>query len=169
MEITELSLGESSQVVHVERVAEVRDYALALAQQAKSNLNILSYDLDHLVYDRPSFIEAVRGIVAGNRQASVKILIMDSSKIIQQGHRLVELARRVSSYVSIRKLNNDATNLMDAYLIADEIGLVYRRHAPRYEGFTNFNDRGQCRKLLNIFNNAWEKSLPDPELRRLYL
>jgi hypothetical protein len=53
--------------------------------------------------------------------------------------------------------------------VADETGLVFRKQAHRYEGIVNFNDRGRCRQVLSDFNDSWEKSAPDPELRRLHL
>jgi hypothetical protein len=93
----------------------------------------------------------------------------DSSKVVTRGHRIIELARQLSSFIEIRKINTDLKNISDAFLVGDETALVYRKQAQRYEGFVNFNDRGRCRQVLADFRDSWEKAAPDPELRRLHI
>jgi len=165
----EYTLGQTDNIIHLERIEENRNTALAIAQQTKRTLHIVSYDLDPKIYNTAAFISAVRSIAVGSRRAKISILINDTSTVVTQGHRLIELARQLSSFIEIRKRHPQEQEFNEAYLIGDETALIYRKNGRRYEGFANFNDRGKCRQTLSDFNSAWEKSDPTPELRRLHI
>jgi hypothetical protein len=169
MDFSEYKLGENDRVIHLDTMDENRDATIAVAQQCQRTLTIQSYDLDPIIYDNTDFIEAVRQIAVSSTRADIKILIEDSRKIISSGHRFIELARQLSSFIEIRKINTDLKTVSEAFLIADETALIYRRQPQRYEGFVNFNERGRCRLLLADFRDSWEKAAPDPELRRLHI
>ena len=169
MDFSEYKLGENDKVIHLDTMDESRNAAIAVTLQCQRTLAIQSYDLDPIIYDNADFIEAVRQIAVSSTRADIKILIEDSRKIISSGHRLIELARQLSSFIEIRKINTDLKTVSEAFLIADETALIYRRQPQRYEGFVNFNERGRCRLLLADFKDSWEKAAPDPELRRLHI
>ena len=165
MNFNEYKIGDQDKVIHLETMDDNRNVVTAIAQQCQRTLHIQSYDLDPLIYDTSEFVEAVRQIAVNSTRANIQILIEDSSKIIHNGHRIIELTRRLTSFMEIRKINTDLKTLSDAFLI----GVVYRRQIHRYEGFANFNDRGRCRQLLADFKDSWEKAAPDAELRRLHI
>ena len=169
MDFSKYKLGENDKVIHLDSMDDNRDAAIAVTQQCQRTLVIQSYDLDPIIYDNADFIEAVRQVAVNSNRADIKILIEDSRKIVSSGHRIIELARQLSSYIEIRKINIDLKTLSEAFLIADETALIYRRQPQRYEGFVNFNERGRCRLLLADFKDSWEKATPDPELRRLHI
>jgi hypothetical protein len=169
MDFSEYKLGEHDKVIHLETMDDNRNAVNAVAQQCQRTLQIQTYDLDPLVYDNPNFIEAVRQIAVTSSRASIQILLEDSRKVVAYRHRIIELARQLSTYIEIRKINTDLKHITDAFLVGDETALVYRKQAQRYEGFVNFNDRGRCRQILADFRDSWEKSAPDPELRRLHI
>jgi hypothetical protein len=54
-------------------------------------------------------------------------------------------------------------------MIVDEVGLIRRAHNDRFEGAAEFNNPGESRLLIKTFNELWERSQPEPELRRLHL
>lgn len=169
MDLSEYKIGEQDKVIHLDSMEDNRNAAIAIARQCKHSVILQSYDLDSIIYDETDFIEAIRQIAVGSSRASVKILIEDSSKIITNGHRLIELMRRATSFVQIHKINTDLKTLSDAFLICDETALIYRKQTHRYEGFVNFNDRGRCRQIIADFHDSWGKSTPESEFRRLHI
>jgi len=169
IDMNEYKLGQTNHIIHVERIEENRRAALAIAQQSVRTLHIVSHDLDPLIYDNTDFINAVRTVAVSGRRAKITMLINDSRKIITQGHRLIELARHLSSFIEIRKTTPGLRETNEAYIIGDETALLYRQFGKCYDGFANFNDKRKCRQTLNNFKGVWGKSQPDPELRRLYI
>lgn len=161
-------IGESKEKILVESIDENRAAALALAQQAKKSLHIFSHDLDAMVYDNSEFLEAAKNLAIAHKHSFIHIIIHDSRKIVQQSHRLVELSRRLSSSIHIRKTPTELKSHTEAFCIADETAILRRVLDNRYEGYVNFYDRLECKNILDFFKIAWEKSTPDPELRRLH-
>lgn len=168
-DFSQYRLGESRQRITLETIDDNRHAAHALAGQACRSLHIFSHDLDPMVYDNGEFLEAVKALAIGHRHARVQIIIQDSRKIIERGHRIIELGRRLSSSIHIRKTPPEMKTHAQAFLIADKTGVLYRTVGDRFEGYANFDDRFECKNLLDFFTAAWEHSAPDPELRRLHI
>ncbi len=141
--------------------------ALALVRQCKSKLAILSKDLDPFIYEQPEFIKAVRQLVTKRRNVAVRILAFEPEIIVQRGHKLVDLAGRISSHIEIRKPAKQYQSFNEALLIVDDTGYLFRENADRYNGSVNFNDRRNSKHMLEVFNNIWEASEPDPNFRRM--
>lgn len=167
--IENFELGETGIQAPVGGIADNRMAALAMAQQAKRSLRIMTRDLDAPIYNTRDFTDAVTKLAARSRYSIILILIRDSSNVVANGHRIVELAYRLSSKIKLRKTCNEYQNYNEAFLIADDVGFIHRKIADRYEGIVNFKDSLQARSLAKFFDKVWEKSEPDPELRRLYL
>jgi len=168
-DFNESVLGESKQKILLETIEENRLAAIALATQANRSLHIFSYDLDPMIYDNSEFFEAVKQLAIGHSHAQIQIIIQDSRKVIEKGHRIIELARRLSSNIHIRKTPAEMKSYSQAFLIADKTGLLYRTIGDRFEGYVNFDDRFECKNMLDFFATTWEHSAPDPELRRLHI
>ena len=162
-------LGEHNQLIHLDTSDEVRKAALGLAGQAQHSVLIWSHDLDPVIYDTHEFVDSLRSLVRDNTRADIKILIRDTGHAVRHGHQLVELSRSLSSIMHIRHISPEVSSGDDAFLIADETGLLYRKEASRYTGYTNFSDRRDARVHILRFKELWEKAHASPELRRLHI
>ncbi len=138
-----------------------------LASLAVLNINVMSRSLDHMVFDRSDIIEAFSKMVRRNRNTSVKILIYDSTKIIKHGHRLINLADRLPSKFSVRKIPKDFTIYNEGLVTADGKGFLFNPQSDRYEGSVSFNDQTKCAELDKTFTDLWHQSEIEPELRRV--
>jgi len=162
-------LGENSDTLSLSLREQHAQLSLQMAQQATRSLHIFTYDLDASVFDNQPFIEATKQLAINNPHSKVYILIQEPRNMILYGHRIVELARRISSHIFLHRANDDDRKRLDNFLIADQLGLIRRPHADRYEGIADFNNPQDSRLFLKYFEEAWERSQPDPELRRLHL
>ncbi|MBW3567319.1 MAG: hypothetical protein KY410_05060 [Proteobacteria bacterium] len=151
----------------VSTAAENRDAALEIAQLARRQLSILTRDLEPQIYDDPDVLDAIRKLALSGSKAKVRVLLVDSTRAIKDGNRLVELSRRVSSCVEIRKPHRDYLDIAEAFMIADEKGLLFRKLATRWEGIVDPADPMQARDRLKLFNEIWQRSHGDPETRQL--
>ncbi len=160
---------ENDGIIHFDSRVDNREFATELVGQATRTLRILTYDLENAIYDNAPFIQAVTTLVKRSRHSKIHILIKESSQAIKNGHRLIELARRFPSFIHLqRPLEEDADSL-DAFIVADESGYIYRRDATRPEGIANFHGPLRARQLRKAFDTVWEKSTPDPEMLRLHV
>ncbi len=161
--------AETGQVAYFETRHENRELAVTLAKQAKHTLRILTHDLESAIYENASFIQAVTQLVTRSRHSKVYILVKDSSQAIIHGHRLIELSRKFSSYIHLHNPSKEDKSFLNAFLVADESGYLYRQNATRHEGTANLHDPFRARELREIFDDLWGRSRPDPEMRRLYI
>ncbi len=99
----------------------------------------------------------------------LRILIEDSTRAVQSGHRLLPLVRRLSSNAQIRKVNPKYPREEDTYLIADKSGLLIRPHRDPYNGYALYNNPARVRVSQSSFDQAWEHSLSDANLRSFLL
>jgi hypothetical protein len=167
--LDELRLGESDTAIDLTTVDDTRCVARAFAAQAKRFLYLFTTDLDGAVYDDEEFVESTAALARSHPRARVLILVQDSTPAVKHGHRLVQLAQRLSSRVEIRQPIVEYRNLRENYLVADGIGYLRRRLPNRYEGKASFYARLAARKLVDQFTEVWEHAHTDPQLRRLHL
>jgi hypothetical protein len=169
LRIDDLRLGETSLEFEVERLTEARAVAHALAAQAQRTLLLHTEDLEPDIFDDSAFLDAVSRLARDHSQSRIWILIHDARKVVQNGHRLIEIARRLSSTIQLRRPAPQYRNNHESFLLVDGCGYLHRPIAARYEGTANFNDPGKVADLEKYFMEVWERSEPDEEIKRLYI
>ncbi|MGA9853368.1 MAG: hypothetical protein WBR15_10610 [Gammaproteobacteria bacterium] len=146
-----------------------RNAALELVSAARTNLALFTRDLEPSIYDTAEFVAAVQQLALHSRFSRIRIVVIDPTAAIKGGHRLVELGRRLTSYIQFRRPSADHAKLSESFLIADETGVLYRPLASRYEGFADPDNPFEARTRLRSFDDIWEQAEPEPEFRRLGL
>lgn len=149
--------------------ATVRAQTLTLASLARRELRILSRELDPFVYDDAQVLAALRDLVLRVRRLAVRILVFDPGPAVRHGHRLIELARRHTSHMEIRRVPAEHHHHTEAFLLADDRGYLLQPLADVWEGTANRADPLTVRRLGADFERLWEVSEQDAELRRLFL
>ncbi len=168
--LNELRLGESlDEVSIVETRKEAYDAILELTKQSSQKLNIISKDLEPLIYNQSDFLEALKNLALNGRRAQIRILVSDVESILNIDHKILYLSSKLSSFIELRKISPEYKNFNKAILIADEVGYLYRENAKRYEGKINFNSHRECKNLLGIFQEIWEVALINKNLRRIHI
>jgi hypothetical protein len=146
---------------------QVCDEVLA---DARRSVRIFAPDLDQQLLNRDRVSELLAGLARRNSSARIRILIADAGQAIADGHRLVYLARRLPSYITIRVLPRDSRSASENWLMTDERTLFWRpdfrhlRHA-----IVHRDDPARCGALQRYFDERWDQSLSDPALRQLHL
>lgn len=141
--------------------------ALELAGSARRSLRIYSYTLDHDVFDNEAFADAVSSLARSGRYADVRILISDPKPLVSRGHRLLQLARRLSSSITIRVLAEHPELPEATYVVRDIDGVVYKPDERSREGFFEPDSRASAKKFVDGFDALWRWGERDPRLRQL--
>ncbi|MGH8402775.1 MAG: hypothetical protein ACRESO_05160 [Gammaproteobacteria bacterium] len=144
-----------------------RDAAVRLVSQARMSLAMFTRDLDPAIYNTEGFAAAVRQLALRSRYAQIRIVVIDPTSAIKDGHRLIELGRRLSSFIEFRRPSAEHAKLPESFLVTDETGLLYRPVASRYEGFVDTANSSEARVRLRLFDEIWAQAEPEPEFRRL--
>ncbi|MBI5462135.1 MAG: hypothetical protein HY941_08140 [Gammaproteobacteria bacterium] len=162
-------LGETAGDYALASRDDNRRAAALLASQARRTIELFTSDLEPALYDQAPFIDALAQLALSSPRARVRILAKDFERTVKEGHRLVELTRRLSSYVEIRRVHEDYRDNNETFLLVDDYGLLHRRHAARFEGTFSCKAPLEVRRLRAFFDEVWNRSEPDADVRRLHL
>lgn len=168
-DFADLTLKEFSETVEIDTSDACRLASLSMARQAVRSIDIVSRHLDPLVYDNQEFEDALSDLVVGSNRARVRILVLQPDALVKQGHRLLGLTQRLTSFMEMRVPAREHRDYNAAFLVVDEIGSIYRSHSDRYEGTVKFNDRVAAMELERQFEGMWTSAVVDVNLRRTYL
>jgi len=141
--------------------------ALRLLQSARERVRILPQraDLRYLAAD--AVIEALRGVLLGNRRARLEILLPPEVARDDHGRALWNLAQRLTSFVAVHRLADADAQVGEAWLTVDERGYLHRAQVERLEALASLEQPTRARDLNQRFASLWLASTPEPELRRL--
>ena len=148
---------------------EVKIMTTALTQQATRRIDILSKHLDPGVFDNPDFIDALKQVSISSKFTKIRILLNDSDPMTKNGHRIIDLIQQLTSSIEVRQISEEYKSYNEAFSLFDGKGVIYLRYADRYDGFANFDRPRLVTELSNFFNEVWEHSVPDSNLRRLHI
>lgn len=162
-------LGKSGGKLDLHGLAAVRDASADLTAQAERSLLLFSRTLDPRIYDQQPFLDGIQRLAMFSEHSRIRILLLDNQRLVKYNHRLLEVARRLTSRIELRRPIAEYAERGDEYLVADLSGYLYREHAGEYDGHADFHDLLQAQQLQDQFDEAWEHAQPDPDLRRLYL
>lgn len=162
-------LGEHRDLLRFKNQAEIRAHALAFLQQARRSLCIYSTDLEAWLYHHSSVQQACTEFLLAHPKNRLRILVQDAGAAVRNGHRLVNLARRLPSNCQIRKLDPDQPVDAMTYLLADADGVLMRPKPAEWMGTVTYHDPGRGRQRQAHFDQAWETSLSEPNLRSFLL
>ncbi len=148
---------------------EVRQAVAKVAALAQRTMSIFTQDLEPGIYDQPQFLEVAKRLVLAKSFARVRVLVADPMRAVREGHALVTLGRRLTSFIEIRNVHKDYRDHNEAYLIADDRALVYRLQSTRWEGMADTDEPTVAKAYLNQFDEIWHASVVEPEIRRLHV
>jgi predicted GNAT family N-acyltransferase len=161
--------GAGSFITGVQYPEPFATLALELAKSARRKLRIYSYHLDHEVFDKADFAAAVSELARRGRYSEIRILISDSRPLVSRGHRLLQLARRLSSTIAIRVLAEHPELPEATYVVRDSDGVVYKPDERSRDGFYEPDSRASAKKFVEGFDALWRLGQRDPRLRQLTL
>lgn len=138
-----------------------------VAGHARRELLVLSPDLDPRYFDSRTFRSLVSRFARRHGNASFRVLVHDTRRMVRDGHGLLELSRRLPSSISIRVVHPDMQDREDTLVIADRTGLISVPRSAIPSGFLNLNDAPLARQHVNLFNRLHDRSVSDPNLRQM--
>ncbi len=140
-----------------------------VTRSARRKLHILHPNLDQEIFEHAEFLDSVSALARSAPRAEIQILILDSKLIVDRGHQLLELARRLDEKIKIRRLQERANTDTSSFVCADTSAYWLLPNWEQFDGVTDLYNPVTCSRLLEAFRQAWEKSVEDPELRLMHL
>jgi hypothetical protein len=148
---------------------ETRAAIAQITSLANRGLAILTPDLEPDIYDHDEFLETLKRFILARTFARVRVLVSDPTRALKNGNRFVDMARRLNSYIEFRNLKPEFRHRVEAFCVADDHAIVYRANADRWEGMSDTHSPAVARKYLEQFDQLWNASEVESQLRQLNL
>ncbi len=142
---------------------------VAQAALARRELRILSPNLDPLVFEQEALFSALRALLRKGRMSQIKVLVQDARGISRRGHGLLNLARRLPSGITLKRLAEHSDWSGDTQVIRDRDSLLALPGGDLDPGFYRPDDRARSETALGRFEELWRVADVDPEFRSLAL
>lgn len=168
MTASNYTIGFTRDEIQLESFDHAYQLTASMLSQANKSIEILCWDLTPRIYHHADIAENIKQAVL-QYKVTVRILINNVDTLVKHDHLLLHLYRKLTTYIEIRKINEIYKNINRSFLAVDNAAYLLRDNAERFEGSANYNDPGKTRELLTSFNEIWEHSQPDSNLRGLHL
>lgn len=168
-ETSERQTAPASELKQLRGETDCRHGLLEVLERPRRHLSILSHQLDHALFDAEDVVDAISRFARSSPAADVRVLVVDSSLAVSRGHRLVELARRLDSRITIRKISEDVPVNDESFVTWDGLGFLVLPDFRDYTALADAYDPVQAKHLQDAFEYYWARSAPDPELRILQM
>lgn len=162
-------LGEDAGPCPFEDSEALLGHTLGMLSQTRRSLRVFTHDLEPRLFDQTDVLDALAALARRSRYSRLEFLVFDPHAAVRDGHRLIELARRLSSFIELRQVHPEYQQDPTAFALFDERGLIYRPQYALYSGFADYNSPNLCIEKHKYFLEVWERSEPVQEFRRLYL
>lgn len=138
---------------------EMLDEALRqLCFETRHTLLVRAPRLDFPFFRTTELLESVTPLITGGRRNRFQILVDDAQHFMSSNARVIDLARKFSSYVKVRKLPPEYAESEEIYLLSDNQSFLYMNSANSFPARMGRNSPGRVRHLDNSFEKLWERS-----------
>ena len=161
----ESSLDVASTRSILSTLDEYRAAVAEIAKRAHRSMSIYTPNLEPLIYDQDMFLEPLKRLVLARGHARLRVLISDPARVVREGNRFMQMARRLTSFIELRNVPPEFRDNPAAFIIADASAIAYRQQCSKWEGIVEFNDQQIVKRYLAYFDEVWAVSLIQPELR----
>jgi hypothetical protein len=166
-------MKSDNQFISIDGLENTRQAMLNLVETTQRSLHLYTPFVDPRLYNDGDIVDAIRARVVNQPRIRFYLLLPSAHDWRSACPRLLQLTERLSSALELRTLPQEEPRerpeFTQSFIIADHAIVLHeadpRHHIGRYEP----HGAGEVRKLMNFFQEIWEKSQPDLELRSLKL
>ena len=150
---------------------DLADFARSLDKlvgSAKKELSVLTHALPVALFARSETVSAISLLVRRHKLCHIRILITEPQDLNHHNHAFIQLQQRLPSKILCRQLNREITPPKHGFIIGDQNKLLLQHERDVFAGSLNLSAGPQAQKLLEEFNQLWERQSADiPDLKQL--
>jgi hypothetical protein len=140
-----------------------------LIQLSKNRIRLWTPSIDVALYSHAALMAHFKNLALKNKHTHIEILLTDSRSLVEQGHLLLELSRRLPSSIQIKRAAPEQATSVEEVLLIDDRTVFFRPNHSDYHAWACLDDILAARRLHEPFKVAWQNALEDPQLRVLKL
>ena len=145
-------------------VEAVKTLLLEMLAETSRHVDIVSPQLEPLLLDDDEVVAALVRLARRGRQTRIRVLVQELRPVIESGHRLLTLSRRLSTAMTVRVLQEHSEWRGETVVVCDrQRGLLLKLDEHRWRPL---DDAPDASREAERFDRLWLASEASPELRR---
>lgn len=160
-------LGEHQALLQTADAMEIRQHFLSMCSQARDLVRISSPRLNPAVFDHEEVRKVLSALARSSRYTEVRLLVSQPQAIIDRGHSLLALSRRLSSAAPMRELMQADNEPQAEFILVDNSGVIELGASEQEPASICFADRVRNKALAEGFDHLWQRSRTPVALRSL--
>lgn len=149
---------------HPDTRETLRTAVLDVIARARHELLICSPALDATLYNGAALNEALAHFLARHARNRARVVIEDTEHMLTTCTRLVELARRFSDLLLIRRLGEPHHGLREMFVVADGESALVQPDVSVIDATLDLQAPRLAGPLVRRFEDIWAASEPAPGL-----
>lgn len=149
---------------HPETREALRAAALQLVQTAHHELVVAAPALDATLWNSAAMGQALGHFISSHHRNRIRIVVEDSEHLLTTCVRIVELARRLSDLVLIRRLGEPHRGLSQMFAVADRSSCLLQMDIGIIDATLDLDTARLAAPLASRFDEIWEAADPLPGL-----
>ena len=141
---------------------EVSETSARILSEARRSINILVYDYDDVLLPSTNISELISSFVRQHEKNRFRYLCSESDLLRDRGSKLIQLARRFSSFIKLRQLPDGLKSAHEQFIVVDESLSMQTQDRLSHNYYAHLNERARARKLNNHFEELWQRSSAIP-------
>lgn len=158
---------ETKRSIRFDTMASYRELCRMVLTNSQRKVFMLCENLDDPILNDRTVVSHIQDLVLHSRQVEVRLLL-ENDRHRPQGHSpILDLAHRLSSFVSIRRIHDQRISPKEWLYLADDAHAVVRKREHGFKGQAHLDSQLTLQRLGYQYENLWQHSIPSSELRRL--
>ncbi len=137
--------------------AQVDAAVSELCSQAKHYIHVRSPRLEFSFFKSADLLHSLTPLITADQRNHIHVLIDDDIHFLSSNARLIELARKFTSYVTVRKLPPEYSESGEIFIVTGKDSYLYMKSASSYPASLGSNSPRRVRQLDNRFEQLWER------------
>ncbi|MDF1588310.1 MAG: hypothetical protein P1P93_04025 [Gammaproteobacteria bacterium] len=167
--MAELSTDNASELIQFDGRESAQSTALQLAQHAHREICFFGQSIDPVLFDNMAMVDCLSEFARRNNKTSIKFVIDTTQHNVANGHRLLPLAQKLTSSIHIHSTAPQHKNENKMFVLVDDSGYLYCPNRTRYQGKACLHDVLTVRNLKQDFDEIWNHSSVDINVRQIHI
>lgn len=152
--------GEPPERVHTNTRDDLREAIGKLLGHAHRQIAIFAPVMDGYYFNTVHVTQTLARFAAGHHRNLARVLVENDRQVLRDNERIIELIRRFSDFIKMRRVGENHVGLTEMFIIADSSGYLHQPDLTKADSLLDFSDRYKRSQLSRKFEQIWDASEP---------
>jgi hypothetical protein len=133
-----------------------------LLDEANRSINILLYDYDEILLPVTKIDDLLSSFIRKHEKCVFRYLCSESDILRERGSKLIQLARRFSTFIKLRQLTEGLKPVHQQFIVVDGESSMQTQNHRSYDYYAHLHARARAYQLNNRFEELWQRSTAVP-------